>query len=155
MEALPVPDAREVSLSPRKRNAFKRFLPRATEVLTDRSRALRTAKLAYKRLQKQDGGMQKVAADMRVLIRLVQRTVRGQYRLPWRSLVYAMSAILYFLSPLDLIPDFLLGIGYVDDVAVVFGVLNALRDDLARFVAWEQRADAPPRRPRKARKTAS
>jgi len=92
---------------------------------------------------------------MRVLIRLVQRTVRGQYRLPWRSLVYAMSAILYFLSPLDLIPDFLLGIGYVDDVAVVFGVLNALRDDLARFVAWEQRADAPPRRPRKARKTAS
>lgn len=155
MEARPLPDAHDVPLSPRKRHAFQRFVPRAAEILVDRSRALRTARHAYTRLQKEEGGMRRVADDLRVLIRLVQRAVRGQYRLPWRSLVYAMSAILYFLSPLDLIPDFLLGIGYVDDVAVVFGVLNALRDDLERFTAWESSAAASPKRARKAQKTDS
>lgn len=146
MDAPPLPDAHDVALSPRKRHAFERFLPRAVEVLADRSRALRTARHAYQRLSKEEGGMQRVATDMRVLIRLVQRAVRREYRLPWKSLVYAMGALLYFLSPLDLVPDFLLGIGYVDDVAVVFGVLGALRDDLARFLAWEQKDHAPARK---------
>lgn len=155
MEATALPDAREVDLSPRKRHAFQRFLPRALEVLADRSRALRTARLAYQRLQKEEAGMQKVAADLRIMIRLVQAAIRGQYRLPRKSLLYAMGAILYFLSPLDLVPDFLIGIGYVDDVAVVFGVLGALRDDLSRFQTWEkQQAPTPPRK-RRTQKTAS
>jgi len=38
-------------------------------------------------------------------------------------------------------------------VAVVFGVLGALREDLKRFMAWEEKASAPARQPRKAAKT--
>ena len=153
MEATVLPDAQDVPLATRKRHAFVRLLPRAVEVLADRSRALRTARHAYRRLAKEEKGMNRVSDDLRVLIRLVQRAVRGEYRLPWKSLVYAMGAILYFLSPLDLVPDFLIGIGYVDDVAVVFGVLGALREDLKRFKAWEEKASAPARQPRKAAKT--
>ncbi len=142
-----LPDAHELPLSSSKRHAFERFLPRALDVLADRHRALRTARLAYKRLSKEQDGMKRVAGDFRVLIRLLSRSLRGEYKLPWKSTVFAMGALLYFLSPLDLIPDFLIGIGYVDDVAVVFGVLSALREDLNRFVAWEASAHPAPVRP--------
>lgn len=35
------------------------------------------------------------------------------------------GALLYFLSPIDLIPDFIAGIGYLDDAAVVTSALKA------------------------------
>lgn len=39
-------------------------------------------------------------------------------------------ALLYFLSPIDIIPDFIPGFGVVDDVIVVCYVLNALFNDI-------------------------
>lgn len=38
------------------------------------------------------------------------------------------GAVLYFLSPMDLIPDFIAGIGYADDAAVVIGAFKAVQD---------------------------
>jgi uncharacterized membrane protein YkvA (DUF1232 family) len=49
-----------------------------------------------------------------------------------------VAAILYFISPLDVIPDFIPGVGYVDDVAVIAWVLNSIAHDLDDFRAWEQ-----------------
>ena len=62
---------------------------------------------------------------------LLDHGVRDQLRLGWRllrdervsSFKYALPALLtlYVLSPVDPIPDFLLGIGQMDDLGVVIG----------------------------------
>jgi uncharacterized membrane protein YkvA (DUF1232 family) len=65
---------------------------------------------------------------------LLDRGMRDQLRLAWRllrdervpALKFALPALLalYFMSPIDLIPDFLLGLGQMDDLGVVIaGVL--------------------------------
>lgn len=50
------------------------------------------------------------------------------------------GALLYFLSPFDLIPDIMVGIGYTDDAVVVMAALKAVQDILS--VAHYERADA-------------
>jgi len=49
---------------------------------------------------------------------------------------------LYFVSPIDAIPDWLLGVGFLDDVAVLAWVLKTVSDELAAFSAW-RRSQAP------------
>ena len=60
---------------------------------------------------------------------LLDRGIRDQLRLSWRLLrdervsafKFALPALLalYLMSPIDLIPDFLLGLGQMDDLGVV------------------------------------
>jgi uncharacterized membrane protein YkvA (DUF1232 family) len=53
-----------------------------------------------------------------------------------------IAAILYFLLPLDSIPDFILGLGYLDDVTVITFVYRQLSNELEKYRTW--RAGKPP-----------
>jgi uncharacterized membrane protein YkvA (DUF1232 family) len=41
-----------------------------------------------------------------------------------------LAALAYFVLPLDFIPDFLLGVGFTDDVAVLMAALGAVRSNI-------------------------
>lgn len=55
-----------------------------------------------------------------------------------RTLVLLVAALIYVLSPVDFIPDFIPGIGLIDDAAVLAFLLHSMAQDLAAFRAWEQ-----------------
>ena len=62
---------------------------------------------------------------------------RGDYRdVSPKALVMVTAAVLYFLAPLDWVPDFILGLGLLDDVAVIGYVLGAVREEIAAFERW-------------------
>ena len=49
-------------------------------------------------------------------------------RVPWYAKVVAGAVVAYAFSPLDLIPDFIPVLGYLDDVIIVpLGILLALK----------------------------
>ena len=60
--------------------------------------------------------------------------ISGQYRLSRWSIVAAIGTILYTISPIDLIPELLVGpLGYIDDLGL-WGVLLAIvRWEFGRF----------------------
>jgi uncharacterized membrane protein YkvA (DUF1232 family) len=64
-----------------------------------------------------------------------------------------IGAIAYFIAPIDAVPDFLVGLGYTDDAAVLIGALKAVSGHVtdahkARAQDWLNRAaDAPPAAP--------
>ena len=79
-----------------------------------------------------------VFEDFLLLFRLVKAWVTGEYRGASRKVVFwSVIAILYFISPLDLIPDIFPG-GYLDDIAFITFVINRIRGDLDLFTAWEK-----------------
>ncbi len=41
-----------------------------------------------------------------------------------------MGAIAYFVTPADVIPDFIVGLGFTDDAAVLMAALSAIRGHL-------------------------
>jgi len=73
-----------------------------------------------------------------LLASLVGDCASGRYRkLPWRSLAALAAALAYVISPLDLIPDFLVPIGWTDDMLVLVLTWQVLKKELREYCAWK------------------
>jgi uncharacterized membrane protein YkvA (DUF1232 family) len=73
-------------------------------------------------------------------LRMLRAWAGGRYKdISVATLLLSALGIVYFLSPVDLIPDFIPFVGLLDDVTVVLLLLSAIGKDLDRFRAWEDR----------------
>jgi uncharacterized membrane protein YkvA (DUF1232 family) len=74
------------------------------------------------------------------MLRLIRAYADGQYRdISEKTLVVIVAAIVYVVNPLDVIPDALPALGYLDDATVVALAVKRSRDALDDFMAWETR----------------
>ena len=78
-------------------------------------------------------------ADLLTLIRMAKAWLSKSYQdVSTQTIIYAIVAIVYFLTPTDFLPDFMLGLGFIDDIAVLRWVVKLIKKDLDKFKAWEQ-----------------
>lgn len=79
------------------------------------------------------------------LFSLLQDWYKGRYKdVPWLVISSIGGALLYVLSPIDLIPDFLPIVGYLDDAAVFAALLKYVRLDLKKYRDWKYDEDRSP-----------
>ncbi len=79
-----------------------------------------------------------ILGKVTTLGRLLKCYISGQYReVSTKTLLKIMAAFIYFLSPLDLIPDVLPVLGLTDDLALLTWVISGINEDLENFLAWE------------------
>ena len=72
------------------------------------------------------------------MLRLVRAYSRGIYRDATDStLVVIIAAIIYVVNPLDVIPDALPALGYLDDATVIALAVRRSRQALDEFMIWE------------------
>ncbi|MEL1136313.1 YkvA family protein [Desulfitobacterium sp. THU1] len=84
------------------------------------------------------GPINKVYQDILLLIQIVKAYITKEYReIPIGSIVAIFAALIYFLSPIDIIFDYIPGVGYVDDMFVLGLVLKQLDSDLQKFRDWQ------------------
>ena len=94
-------------------------------------------KVAQTNFTKADGAL--VKEQFFTLGRLLRAYASGDYRtIPWKSLLLIVAAILYFINPIDVIPDLLPIIGLSDDFAVLFMVYKSIGSDIDKFLEWEK-----------------
>jgi len=73
------------------------------------------------------------------LVRMMRAWLKGDYKnISTKSIIAVVAALLYFVNPLDLIPDFIPIIGQIDDVFIVGYLIKTLNKELERFMAWEK-----------------
>lgn len=65
---------------------------------------------------------------------------KGYPKLPIGTIMLIAGALLYFLSPIDFIPDSIPGIGYVDDAAVVLACLKLVQSDVDEYREWQSQS---------------
>lgn len=41
-----------------------------------------------------------------------------------------LAALAYFILPIDVLPDFIVGLGFTDDMAVLFAAINLIRNHM-------------------------
>jgi uncharacterized membrane protein YkvA (DUF1232 family) len=104
-----------------------------------------TAKLLNGAYRKATGNKRKLRTmwrDLSSLFRLLRAWKNKTYtKVPKRTIIMAIAALIYFLDPFDLIPDAIPVIGYIDDAAVLGLVMSAIRTDLEKFQEWEGTID--------------
>lgn len=88
---------------------------------------------------KENSKLNKYFEEFKLLFSLIKDYFNGNYReVPWNIIASVGGALLYVLSPIDLIPDFIPVIGYVDDVAVLAVCLNFVEKDLEKYKVWKE-----------------
>lgn len=76
-------------------------------------------------------------AKVPILASMVIAYCKGEYKdVPMGSMIAIVSALLYFISPLDIIPDSIPVVGYSDDFAVLVLCLKMVESDVDDYIAW-------------------
>ena len=85
------------------------------------------------------GGGSKVAEKVKLFISLIRHYINGNYRnIPKSSIIKVVAGIIYFIMPLDLIPDFIPITGYIDDLTVLLWIYRTIKVELDEFEKWEK-----------------
>ena len=126
---------------------FETAAAEAGRVASDRKRVGRLVQGALNKAYRNRRWLLMVWVDLLALCRMVAAWSSGKYRpLPWKSLVLALAGILYFLNPIDISPDVIPGIGFLDDAGMLALVVNSIRNDLRRYLKWEAAGKPCPER---------
>ena len=79
--------------------------------------------------------------DLMAVCRMLKAWSKGDYlSVPWKTIVLSLATIIYFLNPFDVAPDFIPGVGYLDDAVVLGFVVNSIKKELEKFLRWESEA---------------
>lgn len=114
---------------------------RAEALAGDREKSMKLLSDAVAKARTQNsttGPLGGIWQNFTALLRLLQAYSRKEYTdIPWGSIVMVVIAIIYFVSPVDLVPDVIPVVGFVDDATVIAFVLRQIQGDLDKFTAWE------------------
>lgn len=92
----------------------------------------------FGRLRRRGWALQRIGRALRLFLPMASDVITGRYRpVPWPAFAWMGLALAYLISPLDLIPDFLLIIGLVDDLLIVSWLLSRVDRSLADYRRWK------------------
>jgi uncharacterized membrane protein YkvA (DUF1232 family) len=115
---------------------------KAAEYLKDMNKLknlLRRAENKAKNKEGDKGFVQETWESLKTMFELLKAYVKGDYRnIPFSSLLMIVGAILYFVMPLDTIPDAMVALGFTDDAAVIALTYRKVKKDMDKFVAWKR-----------------
>lgn len=122
-------------------SSFPRYRELAKRYLANGRLPLLLSAVSLKGVR-QGGRLGGTRDDLVLLGRLAAAWWRGEYRgISRQALLAVVAALIYFVSPLDAVPDWLFAVGFLDDIAVLAWVMKTWRGELDVFRGWlEQRS---------------
>ena len=121
---------------------FEKSQEKAKKILEDRDK-METFLDRLERKLKHIPVVGGILSEIPVLITLIKAFIEKRYlEIPIGSIIAIVGALIYFLSPIDLMPDFLPAIGLVDDAAVLTLAFKLVHDDVKDYKAWRDRDSA-------------
>jgi len=119
------------------KSAFGKMLQEAREIINDREKLEELIYEAYVKIGNVKIGNTKLAAlfeKVELFIQMIRAYVKGEYReLPIRTIILIAAGLLYFINPLDLIPDIIPITGYLDDLSIIIWIAHSIDKDIQKF----------------------
>lgn len=121
---------------------FNVFINRATRLLGKPFKIVTIVNEAADKLadeKSKDNKFKQLFTAALTLVRLVRSYATGDYRqIQSSTIVSGLAVLLYVLSPIDLVPDFIPVVGFLDDLSLVGWFIGKFTAELTRFREWEQ-----------------
>lgn len=125
-------------------NFYKNAQGKAGKVMQDSSGLLNLLKSVFNKINGEGGGssLDGIRAKVTSVVSLIKNYASGEYRdISRGSIISVVAALIYFVSPIDFIPDFIPMLGFADDLALLTFVISKLGDELEKFQLWEMNKD--------------
>lgn len=117
---------------------FDAFASKAQSLVIDKDLTLDKIKQGFTKATANEGALSSVWHKLQLLFGLAKDYYNGSYiNVDRKTIVTIIASLLYFISPIDLIPDFLLGIGLIDDVFIIGYVYNKVAKELVKYEDWK------------------
>jgi len=98
------------------------------------------ARAVFSRSDQLQQRLGEAAGQLKLLAAMLLDWATGRYRqVPWATLLTITGALVYFLMPLDAIPDPIIGLGLLDDMGVLAKSWQFARQDIESYREWRDR----------------
>lgn len=115
---------------------MRRFKSKANSIFNDNSK-LNNLFVKTKSIINENKELDGIINDIKLFIQLIKDYKNGNYKeMSRNSIIMIIISLIYLVSPIDLIPDFLVG-GFIDDAAVIAYVLKKIQNELNQYKEWK------------------
>ena len=125
-----------------KSKSFQAALRKATGIATNPEKISDLIDSVTDKMSDMDNNKKRVSdffEKVRTMLRMLRAYINGNYReIPWKSLLMIIGSLIYFMMPLDLIPDFIPVTGFADDISIILLVFASINEDIKAFLEYEQ-----------------
>ncbi|GGO79031.1 hypothetical protein GCM10011348_12320 [Marinobacterium nitratireducens] len=126
--------------------AFRKAESKAQAYAGDPDKLRNLIAKASRKASSRQGALDAVWQQLMACFRLIRAYANGSYRdISRSSLITIIASILYFVVPVDAIPDFIAGLGLIDDAALLGWVVKTFSSEIDAFVEWESSESSDPR----------
>ncbi|WP_163102160.1 YkvA family protein [Peribacillus alkalitolerans] len=120
--------------------AFSMFKNEAEKYSNNKDEAQGLLTKAANKAEKNQLSLKGFWSKLQLLFQLLKSWTKGEYKeIPYRTLVMMFAGLVYFVSPIDIVPDFLMGLGLLDDAAVIAFIVKQVDKDLVKFSEWKSK----------------
>lgn len=119
-----------------------KFGKKAKEYAGDKKKTQKLVNDAMKKAKrsKKESSFEEIWDNIQLLFQLAKDWSTAQYtQIPIGSMIAIIMGLLYFVSPIDFVPDFLPG-GLIDDAFVLSLIIRQIKTDLYKYKEWKEMA---------------
>lgn len=110
----------------------------AETLIKDKGKTLNKIKEGFSKADQNKGALTNVWEQLQLLFSLTKDYANGTYTaIPKTTMISVLAALLYFISPLDFVPDFLIGLGLLDDAVILGFVFKKVSKELEKYQTWK------------------
>ena len=125
-----------------KESSIKEYISKAKKIINDDEKLKKLIEDVLKKLKEISSDKKtsaKLNDSLRLFIRIINAYTSKEYTyVPWKTICLIVAGLIYFIYPVDLIPDFILVSGLIDDVALIAWIYESIQDDIEKFLEWEK-----------------
>ncbi len=121
--------------------AFTSFASKAKTLLKNKKSSMDKVQEAFKNAELNKETLSPIWDQLHLLLSFAKDYSQGRYTVvPSRSVIAIFASLIYFVSPLDFIPDFIFGLGFIDDIYILTLVYKQVSKDLEKYRIWKDKS---------------